>query len=174
MSGVGKQIEEYERPYQIVYGEDGGEAQVVHGTEGPDWPIWRAPRMVVALLTKQIERAEGEEAEELAKIRQAFKNADTGEVIWGMIRKWRNKKGKTRFIGLIQKGQHYREAGTPPTPSNKGFVPSLSKVASLNENDRHLSTGVPPKAPAMSEAERIADKMAKASRKAVEDDATAP
>lgn len=167
------QIEEYERPYQIVYGTDGDEPSLVPGPTGAtEWPIWRAKRMVIALLTSQIEKtANGDEREALAKIRQAFHEATTGEVIWGMVMFWKNRKGNRRFIGMIEKGRDYREAGK--SPNKPGFTPSAHPTRSLDSN-AHLrfgvshSTGRPVTTRRPSDAERIAARMAGAARGAVE------
>lgn len=190
------QIEEYEHPYQVVYGADGEPPKLVPGEGGTDWPIYKARRMVVALLTAQVEKLpeDDPEAVELRKIRQAFQNASTGEVVWGMVKFWKNKKGRKRFIGLVEKGRGIDDAGQ--SPNKGGFVPSHHPTKSLDDNDylRHgaLRDGQFVRQPPMStrgdpaklreianrdsEAARIADRMAKAARKAVEgeDDNTAP
>lgn len=173
MNATGQQIETYERPYEIVYGEDGGEQRAVPGQGGTDWPIWRARRMIVAMVTAQIAKTDHEgEREALDEVRQAFQDASTSEVVFGMVKRWKNRKGKTRFIGMVNKGQDYRKAGQNPDPS-KTFRPSRHHPASIDDND-HLrygvttKTGQPVTPPPMSEAERIADKMAKASRSAVD------
>lgn len=164
------QIEEYEKPYHVVFGDDGGEAKVIPGPEGPDFPIWRARQMVLAVLTAQLEKTNDEgEAEEFKKLRSAFRLAQTGEIVFGMIRKFKNRKGKQRFIGITPKGVDYREVGPPKAAPSDKFIPRF---------DPTLMTGVPPKkaqprkpaAKPVSDAERIADKMAKAARKAVEGD----
>jgi hypothetical protein len=172
---TGNQIEPFERPYQIVYGEDGGEQRPVPSAGGTEWPLWRARRMVIALIAAQIAKTDDPaEREQLAAAKQAFLTASTGEIVFGMIRRWKNRKGKTRFIGMVEKGQDYRKAGENPFPS-KSFRPSQHHPVSVSDND-HLRYGVETKTakpvtpPPMSEAERIADKMAKASRKAVDPD----
>jgi len=164
------QIETYERPYHVVYGEYGGDAKTVDGDEGADWPIYKARRMVVALLTAQIGKTEDEgERQALIDIREAFTDATTGEIVWGMVRRWKNRLGKTRFIGLVCRGQDYRKAGDNPNP-RPGFVPSRHSTRTILDDRPEQIT----EAPIMTDAMRIADKMAAASRKAVESDNHGP
>jgi hypothetical protein len=160
---LGNQIEEYERPYNVVYGTFGEEPNLVPGAEGQDWPIWRARMMVVALLKAQIDKLPPNDPERgaLNQIRDEFQVALTGEVVWGMIRRWRNKHGIQRFIGLVERGKDYKEAGQQPaTPvgrSPRSVFPDAP-------------TAPRPKAAEQNEAKRIADRMAKAARKAVDGD----
>lgn len=173
LMSLGQQIEEYEHPYHVVYGTVGEEPKLVPGKEGDNWPIWRARPMVVALLTAQINKLPDDDPEAVAllKIRQAFQEATTGEVVWGMVRSWRNKKGVKRFIGIIEKGRTVTDAGRSP----KGFVPSKHHPKPSIDRNNHLRHGVghgtakPVTPPPQSEAERIADRMAKSARAAVED-----
>jgi hypothetical protein len=157
-----RQIETYERPYNVVYGTFGEKPSVVSGAEGPDWPVWRARRMVVALLTTQMNKltANDPERDALKAIKEEFQQATTGEVMWGMIRKWKNRHGVQRFIGLVERGRDYKRAGQTPMPVRPSVprpfpdVPPTSRRKPIEE----------------SEAERIADRMAKAARRAVEGD----
>jgi hypothetical protein len=154
---LGKQIEEYERPYRVVFGEDGGDANVIPGPEGPDFPIWRARRWLVAVIQAQVEKLpEGDERTALDNIQREFHAAQTGDLVLGMIRRWTNRKGQRRFIGVTPAGTDYRDAGKSPTAESPArYFPDAAP-------------GQPKPKPAMSEAERIADRMAKAARKAVE------
>jgi hypothetical protein len=160
---LGKQIEEYERPYNVVYGTFGEEPNLVPGAEGQDWPIWRARMMVVALLKAQIDKLPPNDPERgaLNQIRDEFQVALTGEVVWGMVRKWRNKHGIQRFIGLVERGKDYKEAGRQPTTPVGRSPRSVFPDA---------PTAPRPKAAEPNEAKRIADRMAKAARKAVDGD----
>jgi hypothetical protein len=160
----GKQIEEYERPFNVVYGEDGGDAAVIPGPEGDDFPVWKARRYAVAVIQAQVEKLpEGDERDALDKIRREFHLAQTGDLVFGMIRRWMNRNGHKRFIGITPKGTDYRDAGkSPVAPASTRHFPHQSEFAPPRQASK-------PKAPAMSEAERIADRMAKAARKAVED-----
>jgi hypothetical protein len=157
-----RQIEEYERPYNVVYGTFGEKPSVVSGAEGPDWPVWRARRMVVALLTTQMNKlADGDpERDALAAIKEEFQQAMTGEVMWGMIRKWQNRHGVQRFIGLVQRGRDYKRAGQSPTPVKPSIPRPFPDAPPVPR----------PKTTQESEAERIAARMAKAARRAVEGD----
>jgi hypothetical protein len=153
------QIEQYERPYRVVFGEDGGDATPIPGPSGPDFPIWRARRWVVAVIQTQVEKLpESDEREALDIIQREFNAAQTGDLVFGMIRRWTNRSGKRRFIGITPSDKDYREAGkspVSPASNHQGFTPPP----------------VPPRPKPvrqMSDAERIADKMAKAARKAVE------
>lgn len=159
------QIQNYERPFNVVFGEDEGEAIVVEGPQGPDFPIWGARRFIMALLTTEIERVENDDQKaELRNLRHQFGEAHTGELIFGMVRRFKNRFGKTRFIGLVQKGQDYRTAGQQPTrtsskhyhddwrpPQRKATQPTTTKRPDVDP-------------------QQIADKMAKAARRAVEGD----
>lgn len=158
---TGKQIEEYERPYNVVYGTFGDKPNVVPGAEGTDWPVWRARMMVVSLLKAQIDRLAPDDPERsaLAAIQDEFQQAMTGEVMRGMIRQWRNKQGVRRFIGLVQRGRDYRDAGQYQPPVRSSTRPPFPDTPFAPK----------PKAPEQSEAARIADRMAKAARKAVDD-----
>lgn len=158
----GRQIEEYERPYNVVFGEDGGDATVVPGPDGADFPIWRARRWIVAVIRAQVEKLpESDERTALDKIQREFTVAQTGDLVFGMIRKWNNRSGKRRFIGITPSGKDYRVAGQAPSATSTrdfpSFDPSLAPARTK-----------PKPKPKMSEAERIADRMAKAGRKAVE------
>jgi hypothetical protein len=168
--GNGPQITEYERPYNIVYGEVGAEAQFVPGPEGhPDFPIWRARHMVMAILTTQTSKTEdADEIEQFKMIRREFRNADTGELLDGMVRKFRNRQGKVRFIGLVPKGVDYREAGKPRPRPERPKLKAVPRFDPTLERGLPVSERKPQRPKRMTEAERIADKMAKASRKAVE------
>jgi hypothetical protein len=179
------QIEPYERPYNIVYGEDGGEQSTVNFEEGPDLPPYKARRMVTAIVFDNIQKLpeDDPEREELEKIRRTFHEASGGDLVFGKVMRWTNKKGKTRFIGIVEKGQDYTTAGQtrsqrdpnykpPETPSARHYQTAAER---MQDADREIrSRGNRPVAtPAQvrqSEAERIADKMAKASRQAVEGD----
>lgn len=169
------QIEDFETPYNIVFGDDGGDAQIIPGPGGKDFPIWRARNFVVAILKAQMEKTDDpDERREFDKIRNQFRFAETGDMVFGMIRRFKNRKGKKRFIGVTPKGVDYREAGRVPQPVEPKNLPPLPR------DDHRLRTGAnldgtqgrgrqKPK-PQPSEAERIAGKMAQAARKAVEDE----
>lgn len=167
-----KQIEEYERAYNVVYGEVGQPQKIVPGPEGPDFPLWKARRMVTALLKSQEEKAtDADEREAFFHIRQTFHTAGVGDLVFGKIARFRNKKGKVRFVGIVEKDQDYTEAGKsrrerdpdyePPKPS---VWAGLSAPTGVSQGRRRL----PPEPPQVSEAERIAGKMAKASREVAE------
>lgn len=161
-----KQIEEYEQPYNVVYGMDGGEQRIVPGPEGEDFPIWKARHMVMALLAAEATR-EGvtdDERAALSRIRNEFRYAEVGAMVMsGLVRRWKNRKGKGRFIGVVPKGGDYRDA-------NSGAPASIA-TSERARNDR-LDFGGDSRGPKTkkrpSDAERIAGKMAKASRKAAE------
>jgi hypothetical protein len=165
------QITEYERPFNIVFGNDGDEPTVVSGPEGPDFPIWRARQFVLALLKSQEGKTEDtDERSAFINLRQQFRAAETGDLLFGMVRKFTNRKGIKRFIGIVPKGIDYRDAGKPARkPEPKNLPPLLPDTA-----ERRFGTVAQqqrptrPQKPQPTEAERIAAKMAKASRDAVE------
>jgi hypothetical protein len=174
------QIESYERPYVVVYGEDGGEQQVITGPEGHYFPIYKARRMVVALLTSEIEKESttDEERKALQSIRLVFNEAETGALVFGKIQKWLNRHGKRRFIGMVEKDQDYRKAGLKPAERDPNYQPPRVRDFPVSTFDRTARpsggvTGderkiVSPKP--KSDAERIAEKMAKSAREAVDGD----
>lgn len=171
------QIKDFERPYNVVYGEYGVDEKIVPGPEGPDFPLWKARRMLTALLKSQEEKAtDVDEKETFFHIRRTFHMAAAGDLVFGKIARFKNKAGKGRFIGIVEKGQKHTEAGQSRQQRDPNYVPpkrttTFPHSARDVDMDR-LNRRTPP--PAMprrqSEAERIADKMAKASRKAAEGD----
>jgi hypothetical protein len=121
----------------------------------------------MALLHNQIEKTdEGPEQEELREIRDYFKHAPLGDIVFGRVKKFTNKKGRTRFIGIVKKGGDYRTAGEVPKPHapSKPFLFEPPKMPDQGRRRKHAAPPAAPRKP--TEAERIADKMAKASHKA--------
>lgn len=176
------QIEPFERPYNIVYGEDGGKQSVVNFEEGPDLPQYKARRMITAILFDNVQKLpQGEpEREDLEKIRRTFHEASGGDLVFGKIMRWINRKGRTRFIGIVEKGQDYTTAGqtrqqrdpnyvAPPREEVRHYTTASERLQDADRavRGRPVATG---REKRQTEAERIADKMAKASRQAVEGD----
>lgn len=180
------QIEEYERPYNVVYGEDGGEASMIPGPDdgGVDWPIYKARRVLTAAVFVQLQKLpEGdEEREALENIRRTFHEASGGDLVFGKVMRWVNKHGKTRFIGIVEKGQKYTTAGQPRSVRDPNYKPPQQHGARtyktakerLDEADREMRQRhdrrpvATPQQKRETEAERIAAKMAKASLDAAE------
>lgn len=176
------QIESYERPYHIVLGDDGGDVCSISFEEGPDLPIYMARRQLTALIFTFVQKLPEDDPEraELEKIRRTFHDAQGGDLVFGKIMRWTNKKGTTRVIGILEKGQKYTEAGQPRSVRDPNYKPPkqaevrryLTVAERLAENDIEASKDrrprATPQAKQQSEAERIADKMAKAARKAAE------
>lgn len=178
------QIEDYERPFVVVYGEDGQpNADIISGADGPHFPIYKARRMIVALLTTEIEKPSTTEAEReaLQIIRREFNNAETGALVFGKVMRWLNRHGKRRFIGMVEEDQHYTKAGMKPAERKPGYQPPRVRDFPVGSSFDHGARpgrgafGVDPGEDRRivtpqreTDAERIAKAMAKSAREAVD------
>lgn len=170
------QIESYEKPYNIVFGTWGtDDPQIFRAEQGADLPIYKARRWVLALLTSEIDKQEPEHQDALKILRQQFKDASVGDLVFGYVKRWTNAKGVERFIGIMPRGVDYRRAGVvPPELAAKPSTRRLPDRVVIEgrpwkQGPREASHPTPaPKPRRQSEAERIAAEMAKSSRAAAE------
>jgi hypothetical protein len=166
------------RKFNVLFGEWGSEEPRVVQS---DQEIWRARRFVMALFKVEADKCQGRGDESLAEFfynaAATLRDTEIGGIVFGWVKRWRGPDGKERFVGIVEPGADYREAGKMPVPDPATRVPT--KVPPLYPSTLPRQT---PRAPlpsalrvreraphSMTEAERIADRMARASSDAVKE-----
>lgn len=170
------------RTYNVVYGIWGEPAVEIPAAKGVE--IWRARRFVMALFAaeekKNLDAAHPELAEFFGRAALDLRDAEVGGLIFGWTKRWTGLDGSDRFVGIIEPGTDYKDAGKIPVPDPATRV--VKKLAPIHNEStveytpprRPLPTALRmrdrrPVGPSLTEAERIADRMARASADAVKE-----
>jgi hypothetical protein len=154
------------RLFDVVFGNEGEDQTVVHTGE----PSYKARRLAMALLkTEQLKCEDGgheQLAATFATLFEMFRDAPGGDILFGYVKKWIGLDGRRKFLGVIETGTDYRDAGFKPSPADPNrrtgvthFGPAQVARKPFEQKVKHVDP-----------AAQIADKMARAASAAVRED----
>lgn len=102
------------RTFDLVYGIDGQDQHVI----AVDLPMWDVRRKAVEVLRSEQAACEGKGLTDLAatfgEVADDYRTAEVGTLVFGHVRRWQGADGSQRFIGVVERGTDYRDAGFKP------------------------------------------------------------